>query len=837
LINICFFTILLPSLSFFKAIWSYRNKGMNRLAISFVIYFIVINNVLSQNNATVKGVVKDNEGNVLGATSISVKGLTIGTITNDQGLFNLKIPANQDIILVFSRLGYKDSEDTIKLAKDQSFTFIKVLELNSEQLEDVTIYGVNKRENSLTRIDIKSLDQLPNSSGNIETILKTLPGVASGNELSSQYSVRGGSFDENLIYVNDIEIYRPLLVQSAQQEGLSFINPSMVSSIQFSAGGFDAQYGDKLSSVLDIKYKRATEFNGSVMGSLLGGSAHIEGASKNNRFSINSGLRYKTTHYLLKTMDTKGDYKPSFIDFQTFMTYDISKKINISLLGNYASNKFTRIPKDRSTDFGTFQQEFNFTAFFEGQEKDIFSTYLEALSLYYHPNEKLSLKLIGTAFNSNEEITYDILTEYWLNIKTGGSSSSKDSLINIGVGSSLDHARNYLYSVIYSVEHKGEFLINEGNLKWGVKAQKEFIDDRINEWEMLDSAGYSLPFSDKEANLFVVNKLKNNINSTRISGYLQNSKKYNLESGSATVTLGVRASYWDYNKDITISPRGSIEIKPNLTPNLSWHFSTGLYYQPPFYKELRDPYGKLYPETKAQRAFHILAGTDFTFYAWSRPFIFTSEIYYKKLTHLIVYKLEDVKLQYLPVYNKAKGYATGIDFKIYGEFVPGTESWFSLSLLSTKEDIYNDYIIKNDGTVRYPGYYRRPTDQFMNFSLFFQDYLPSNPNFKVHLMVVYGSGFPYSGPSYARPSDTYKLGAYSRIDIGFSRVIVRKNKQNSLVKTIWLTGEILNFLDTKNKVSYDWVKTIESQMGVNASFAVPNYLTGRSLNLKISAYF
>jgi hypothetical protein len=810
---------------------------MNRLALILSIYFLIINCAISQDKATISGIVKDNDGNYLTSTSVSVKGLSLASITNDRGQYNLLVPANEDVIIIFSCVGYKDSEDTINLTSNQIFTLEKVLELKPRQLEDVTVYGVSKRENSLTRINIKSLDQLPNSSGNLETILKTLPGVASGNELSSQYSVRGGSFDENLIYVNDIEIYRPLLVQSAQQEGLSFINPSMVSSIQFSAGGFDAQYGDKLSSVLDIRYKRATEFKGSVMGSLLGGAIQVEGATKNNKLSINTGLRYKTTQYLLSTLDTKGDYKPTFIDFQTFITYDISKKIDISFLGNYASNKFLRIPQNRSTDFGNFNEGYNFTSFYEGQEKDIFSTYLGALSINYHPSNRLSLKLIGTGFHSKEEITYDILTEYWLNFAAQGSSGSKDSLINIGTGSLLNHARNYLNSVIYSMEHKGVFVNSSADWKWGLKVQNEIIDDRINEWEMIDSARYSLPYSDKEVNLFTVNKVKNKINSYRVSGYIQNTKTYSIKAGTAILTLGARASYWDYNNDIIISPRGSIEIKPDMTPNLSWHFSTGLYYQPPFYKELRDPYGKLYPDTKAQRALHLVLGADFTFYAWNRPFIFTSEMYYKKISNLIVYKLEDVKLQYLPVYSKAKGYATGIDFKIYGEFVPGTESWFSLSLLSTKEDIYNDFVTKSDGTISYPGYYRRPTDQFINFSLFFQDYLPSNPNLKVHLMVVYGSGFPYSGPSYKRPSDTYKLGAYSRIDIGFSRVIIKKENQKSWLKTVWITGEILNVLDFQNKVSYDWVRTVESDYGLNRYYAVPNYLTGRSFNIKMSAYF
>jgi hypothetical protein len=794
----------------------------------------------AQNNAIITGKISDEEGNYLFSASIAIKNSTNGTLTNKEGYFELYVPSEKTIVLVISHVGFKTTEDSVLLQKNEVSTINKILEPLSKQLGDVTVYGIQERENTLMRIDIKSIDQLPNSSGNLETILKTLPGVVSGNELSSQYSVRGGSFDENLIYVNDIEIYRPLLVQSAQQEGLSFINPVMVSSIQFSAGGFDAQYGDKLSSVLDIKYKRATELTGSVMGSLLGGSAQIEGISKDKRFSINSGFRYKSTQYLLNTLDTKGDYKPKFADLQIYMTYEITKKFDVAFLGNYASNRFTRVPHDRSTDFGTFQQGFNYTAFYEGQEKDLFDTYLGAISLNYHPNDNLSMKLIGTVFNSNEEVTYDILKEYLIGFATGETAGSRDSVINIGVGSSLEHARDFLKSKIYSVDYKASYFTNDGNWKWGIKGQKELIDDKISEWELFDSAGTSLPYSDEEVNLFYVNKAANNLSSSRISGFLQHTKNVDLQSSSAFFTLGLRASYWDYNKELTCSPRGSIILKPDVTPNLSWHFSAGLYYQPPFYKELRNPQGNLYPHKKAQRSLQFVLGTDHTFMAWDRPFIFTSEVYYKYLDRLIVYKLDDVKLQYLPNYDKAKGYAAGVDFKIYGEFVPGTESWFSLSFLTTKEDIYNDSYQRADGTIVYPGYYRRPTDQFVNFSFFFQDYLPSNPNYKVHLMVIYGSGFPYSGPSGATPSVTYKLGSYRRIDIGFSRVIIRKSSSNSILKSVWISAEIMNVLDIKNKVSYDWVHTVTNNVDVNLDipyYAVPNYLTGRSLNFKISAYF
>jgi len=810
---------------------------MNHRSFKYLIAFLLFPlAAFGQQTATIKGVVSDPEGSSLYYASVAVKNKAIGTFTDDKGFYLLKVPANEKIILVLTHVGYENYMDTLLLSDNQVIELNITLKQIVENLEDVVIYGINARENTLTPINLKSIDQLPNSNGNFETILKTLPGVASGNELSSQYSVRGGSFDENLIYVNDVEIHKPLLVQSSQQEGLSFVNPGMVSSIQFSAGGFDAQYGDKLSSVLDIKYKQPKDLSGSVSASLLGGSVLLGDASKNKKFTMNTGLRYKTTQYLLNNMDTKGDYKPSFTDLQTYLTYDLSKKVEISFLGNYANNKYDRTPQNRVTEFGSFMQSFNFTTFYEGQEKDKFDTYLGALALHYQPNENISLKFIGSAFQSNEEITYDILKEYWISQATNSSKGRNDSLINIGVGSSLDHARDYMKSGIYSLEHKGAYYMPSGNWKWGLKVQKENINDKLDEWEMLDSANYSLPQSDEGINLNFANKANNILNSMRYAGYLQNTSTFDINKNNISLTLGARIQYWTVNKDITISPRGNITLKPDITSNTTWHLAAGLYYQPPFYSEIRDPQGNLFTNLQAQRALEIAAGSDYKFMAWGRPFIFTSEIYYKNITHLIPYKLVDVRQVYLPEY-KAKGYATGIDFKVYGEFVEGTESWFSLSLLTSKEDIYNDKIVNSDHTVTYPGYYRRPMDQWVNFSLFFQDYLPTNPDYKVHLTLTYGSGLPYSGPSLSRPSDTYSLGAYRRVDIGFSRVIIGKKAKTSIFKSIWITAEILNLLDTQNKVSYDWVKTVENNGGVNINYAVPNYLTSRTFNVKITVYF
>lgn len=790
----------------------------------------------AQQTATIRGTIKDENGKALFSTSVAIEGTVFGTVTDADGRFSLEVPANQEMILVINYLGYKTIRDTLSLNPGQIYIITKVLAPEVKQLDDVEVLGIRDRENTLVPINIKSIDQLPNASQNIEAIIKTLPGVGSGNELSSQYSVRGGSFDENLIYVNDIEIHRPLLVQSAQQEGLSFVNPSLVSSIQFSAGGFDAEFGDKLSSVLDIRYKQPSRFGGSAMASLLGGSVHVEGATKNNRFTHITGARYKTTKYLLGTLDTKGDYSPSFTDLQTFLTFDLTKKFELAFLGNYATNKFNRVPKNRNTNFGTFQQGFNFTVYYEGQEEDKFDTYLGALSLNYKPHDKLSLKIIGSAFRSNENITYDILRQYWINLATQGSSGNRDSLINIGIGSSLEHARNHLESTIYSVEHRGSFYSDRGILKWGIKGQQELINDDIGEWEYIDSAGMSLPYSSDNVNLFKVNKSAHSLNTFRVAAFIQQSFFLSSNISDMILTLGLRAQYWTLNEEMTLSPRLNFSFHTDNLPNLDWHFSTGLYYQPPFYKELRDPIGNLYPDTKAQRALHFVAGADYKFRAWDRPFVFTAEVYYKHLTRLIPYKLDDVRLNYLP-YENAKGYATGIDFKVYGEFVPGSESWFSLSLLRTREDIYNDYLVNLDKSVTYPEYYRRPTDQWLSLAIFFQDYLPSNPNYKVHLMLIYGTGLPYSGPLYSRPADVYELGPYRRIDIGFSRIIIRNPNKNGGVKSIWISAEILNLLDARNVVSYDWMRTIESDIGLDTYFAVPNYLTGRSYNIKISVNF
>ena len=799
---------------------------------SILIFSLILSaNTIAQ-ETKISGFVTDaNDQPMLGA-SIALPDLTLGTVTDNNGAYSLRLTTNGMFVVQCSFLGYKIVTDTVIIEKNKSLLLNFKLSESSSELKSVVVTATKQRENTLTRINMKSIDQLPNSSGNIETLIKTMSGVVSGNELSSQFSVRGGSFDENLIYVNDIEIFRPFLVQSATQEGLSFVNPNMVSSLQFSAGGFDSEYGDKMASVLDVKYKRPTEFEGTAIASLLGGSIHLAGASKNSKVWANTGFRYKTTNYLLNSLDVKGEYLPRFADLQVLIGYNIAPKSSITVLGNYSTNRFSLVPESRVTDFGSIASTKRFKVFYEGQERDRFDSYMGALSYNYTPTRNLILKLIASTFDTDEEINYDILSEYWLN-EISKSSTNNDTTVNIGTGASLKHARNKLTANVYSLEHKGLFVHETFTWKWGIRAQYEYVDDRLSEWQMLDSAGMSIPYSDEFILLDYSYKAHNTIESFRYQGFIQNSNTFYANGAEIGYTIGLRMNYWDYNNELLLSPRASINIYPDWDQRVHFYLASGLYSQPPFYKELKNYKGDLYPDTKAQKSYHIVFGTDLHYKAWGRPFIFTTEIYYKNMYRLIPYQIENIQLNYMPQY-RAHGYATGIDFRVNGEFVPGVESWFSLSLLRTREDTYNDSYIKNDGTVVYPGFYRRPSDQTLTFSIFFQDYLPSNPHYKVHLLVNYGTGLPYSGPNPEQPSITYQLSQYRRVDIGFSRIIKRNKNKKIGLHDIWITFEILNLLDAPNIASYDWVRTVENNEGWQDNFAIPNYLTGRRVNFKIS---
>ena len=813
-----------------------------RILFIILCYLPVLAN--AQETAYVNGKITDENQAPVFLANVAIPGTPYGTVTDEAGVFSLEIPANEDINLTISYLGFERITLSLRLQPGETHEISQVLRVTVQNLNEVTIREQHERATTITRIDIKTLDMLPNVSGNLETILGTLPGVSSRSELSSQYSVRGGNFDENLVYVNLVEIHRPQLVRSGQQEGLSFINPDMVSSIKFSAGGFDAIYGDKMSSVLDITYRRPVKFGGAASISLLGGTLQLEGASKNRRFTHISGFRYKTTQYLLSTLETQGEYNPNFYDFQTLLTYKLAPKWEISFLGNINLNRYNFTPETRNTDFGTFQNPLNLRIYYEGQEHDRFDSYTGALTLQYAPSDRLSLKFIGSSYYSVEKEHYDILGEYLINELDNrlDSETYGDSILNIGVGGQLNHARNNLNAFVYSAAHLGTLVGERSTLRWGAKWQREQINDRISAWQMIDSVGYSVPYSGHTITLFNSIKSNNQLFSNRITSFIQNTTTFESKQTKFFLNAGLRASYWDLNNQFLLSPRVTFSVKPDWKRDLVFRLATGYYFQPPFYRELRYPDGTLNPDLKAQKSIHFVLGGDYVFSAWDRPFKFTTEIYYKYLDNLVPYKMDNVRIIYAGE-NLARGYAVGLDMKIYGEFVPGAASWASLSLMKTEEDIIGDYYFDEDGNRIEPGYYPRPTDQRVMVGIYFRDYLPSLPDYKVLLNLIYGSGLPFSPPNISRYDVHFRMPSYKRVDIGFAKVLKREDANlkdgNPFrhFRSIWISAEVFNLLGVRNVISYTWIKTVSNQDNVPGAFAVPNYLTGRRFNVRLTARF
>lgn len=781
-----------------------------------------------RNNATLKGSIKDTEGLPLDIVNISLKEFPLGTSSNRKGEFILRIPAKRNLVIVYSSIGYNTVLDSV-FANNEENIYRNITLIKSDlELAEVVV-SKNRMADGIIRIDSKLLDALPNAgSGAVETMLKTLPGVSSNNELSSQYSVRGGNFDENMVYVNDIEIYRPFLIRSGQQEGLSFINSDMVSTIDFSAGGFDAKYGDKMSSVLDIKYRKPSDFRGSASVSLLGASAHLEDVALKGKLAHISGIRYKTNQYLLGSLDEQGEYNPDFLDFQTYITYQVSEKLDISFLGNVAQNQYKFAPETRETTFGTWDAPLNTKIYFSGQEVDEFQTYTGVFSANYHPNTNLNLKFIASTYYAKEKETYDILGQYYLNQLERDLSSKEfgDSVLNLGTGSFLNHARNTLDALVYSFSHRGAYNTSSHLINWGIKIQHEEIKDKINEWVFRDSTGYSIPYSDSDVLLYYTLNSRSKINSNRFTGFIQDVWNTSVKDGDLYLTGGVRFNYWDFNNELLISPRATLSYYPDWESKISFRLSAGMYHQSPFFKELKFTDGTIDYNTQAQRSYQIVAGTDLIFTAWNRPFRLTSEVYYKYMNRLIPYQIDNVRIRYLPE-QKAVGYATGLDMKINGEFVSGVQSWASLSIMQTKEDIIGDGY----------GFIPRPTDQWVNFSLFFQDYLPGNPSYRMSLSGFYGSRLPTGPPNGERHQDVFRMPPYRRIDLGFSKVLIssanpvnRKLLQH--INDMWISLEVFNLLDINNTISYFWVSSIQGDQ-----FAVPNYLTGRKFNLKLTVKF
>ena len=810
---------------------------------SFLVALLILTAGTAWGQTCIFGRVTNQSGEPLEFVNVVLKDNVAGTTTDQDGAYKLNIASGKAVYVSFSMIGYQTVWEQVMLSDGQQRRLDVSLTATSQELEQVTVEDVQVRKSTLTRLNPKVMGVLPDASGSIESLIKTMPGVAANNELSSQYSVRGGSFDENLVYVNGIEVYRPFLVRSGEQEGLSFVNSDMVSSLLFSAGGFDAKYGDKMSSVLDIKYKRPIGWGGMASASLFGGSVMLHGAGLNHRLHHISGLRYKRNKYLLNSLETSGDYDPKFIDFQTYISFDLTDRIELGFLGNCSSNVYNFIPHNRRTKFGLLNQPMELRMFFEGQEMDAFETYTGALSADFKVNDGFSLKLTASAFNTHESETYDILSEYYINEIdfAVGEASYGDSVKTAGIGAFLNHGRNYLDARVMSVEHRG--MLSSGNhfLNWGVEAKHQHISDNLSEWTMIDSAGYSRPYNGTTVNMSYSLRARNSVNSGRILAYVQDVFSFMLDSSDMHLTVGLRANYWDFNNELLLSPRVSLSYKPNWKRDVVFKLSGGYYYQSPFYKEMRMTDGQINNDIKAQKSLHFVAGADWNFTAWNRPFKFITELYYKKLTDLISYQIDNLRTIYSGR-NDADGYAMGLDMKINGEFVKGVDSWFSLSLMQTEEDIRDDVWVRTDADGNeyetHPGYIPRPTDQRLNISMFFQDYFPGNPDYKVHLQINYGSRLPFGPPQSPRYMATGRMSSYQRVDLGLSKSLKNSSKTYSknnpfyYVKEAWICAEVLNVIDRRNVASYEWVTDF-----ANRQYAVENSLTGRRFNIKLNVNF
>ena len=799
--------------------------------VSIICFFVSF----SQNQALIYGVVKDSLQNVLPAANVGIVNLSkpIGVMADNDGRFSLQVPYGKELKLVASFVGYRTEERTLILKKGEKREVEFVLSVESSLLPTIDIKGDFSREEGLVRINSEWAKNVAGPTGGVESLIKSLEGVSSNNELSTQYNVRGGNFDENLVYVNDIEVFRPFLVRNAQQEGLSFINSDMVSDITFSSGGFDAKYGDKMSSVLDIKYRKPNQFSANASISLLGASLHLEQVL-GSRFSYQLGFRNKNTKHLISAMDTEGDYFPSFNDLQVYATYDLNEKSEIAFLGNLAYNTYNFIPQNRETSFGNVYEMLKLKVYFDGQELDKFASLFGALMYTYNPKKDLQLKLIASAFATDESINYDIQGQYWLS--ETGLGYGDDEGLERGIGTYIEHARNHLVANIYNIEHKGFRFYDAGKLTWGVKYQREMIYDRVNEWKMVDSAGYTIPSnpdipgvydSVSAPSLQNVFKSNNEISSNRLNAYVQRDWKKNLEIGNLFANAGARIMYWDFNNEVFLSPRASVGFAPVGKHDLLFRLATGVYAQSPFYKEFRNEKGEINPDIRSQKSWHIVLSGDWKFTMLERPFKLMGSVYYKYLWDLIPYSVDNVQLRY-SAQNNSIGYAKGIDVRLYGEFIKGIDSWISLSLMDTKEDIEGDNA----------GYIPRPTDQLYNINISFQDYVPKMPYLRVYLSFNYGSGYPYGAPNAERYLQTNRMPDYLRCDIAFTFRIKDEDaswaKDNFMkfFKRIWFNIEWFNVFSSKNVISYFWVADYS-----NKYYGVPNYLTPSQINAKLTLEF
>ncbi|WP_347926349.1 carboxypeptidase-like regulatory domain-containing protein [Pontimicrobium sp. SW4] len=824
-----------------------ENKDLLKInSFLLLTLFVLLPLIGFSQTATLKGVILDK--NNFPIPNVNIKANNNGTISNENGFYLIKIEANKDVVVEFTHLNFKKIVATFNLKNGESLEFNPVLDTQVEQIETVVITSTERnRVEGITTIKPEIIRTIQGAQPGVENLLKTLPGVNISNELSTQYSVRGGNFDENLVYVNEIEVYRPFLIRSGQQEGLSFVNTDLVQNVEFSAGGFQAKYGDKLSSVLDITYRSPIKFGVSADLSLLGGSVSAEAISKDSKFSGIVGLRYRDNSLLVEAKETETNYKPNFADVQTYLTYKFSDKFHLNFLGNASINSYNYQPQTRQTNFGTLTNPLALLVYYDGQEKDKYQTYFGAFKANYFVSDDLTLKLIASQYHTTEEEYFDILAQYRLGEVNSniGDENLGEVEFSEGIGSQLNHARNDLDALITNVEHKGNYNYNDNLLEWSIKYTHEDIRDRIVEWEVIDSAGFSInppnidnfneqPYEAYQGPLVPFQNVRatNNTKIDRLQAYGQWSKRAEIGNHEVFYNAGVRTHSWtvsgkgiESNSQIVFSPRAQFAIKPDWEKDMLFRLSGGMYYQPPFYRELRDKNGVVNPNVKVQKSVHIVIGNEYSFKIWERPFKLVSEGYYKNMSNVNPYTLDNVRIRY-EADNIAKAYAYGFDFRLNGEFVPGTESWFSFGYLKTEENINNQ------------GYISRPTDQRLKFGVLFQDYMPNIPDLKMYLNLVYNTGVPGGSPSYANPYDYQeRLPDYKRADIGLSYVIINKDKTYSgwkqKFKELSVGFQIFNMFDVQNSITNTWVRDVYSKR----QYSIPNYLTPRVFNVRIGVQF
>lgn len=769
---------------------------------------------------TLSGRVIDENNDPVEFASVSCPKQGKMTMTSLKGDYSLQLQSADSVEIRFSMVGYKTKVRTLRRPRGKQ-TMQVVLHSSDNALSEVTITGKRIETGQTQELSKEHLKSMPSTTGNaVEEMIQSQAGVSTHSELSSQYNVRGGSFDENCVYINNVEIFRPFLVRSGQQEGISVINPDMVEKIGFSTGGYEARYGDKMSSALNIEYRRPKRFEASATASMLGASAFV--GMSNKKFSWSNGLRYKTTKYLLGSMDTKGEYQPTFIDYQTYLTYSPNKRWDIKFLGNISDNHYNFTPEDRETNFGTMENVKAFKVYFDGQEKDVFRTFFGSLGITRKFNENTSLSFIASAFNTREQEKYDIQGQYWL--------TQTETSENLGVGTYFQHTRNYLKAHVESAKLLFKTKQKKHNIEAAFTYKWEHIEENSVEYEMRDSSKYSIPHTGKDLYMIYSMRAKNTLTANRVEAYAQDTYRFTGSEGKTLYTLnyGLRLAYWSFTKETILSPRLSLGIIPAFNENITMRFATGLYYQAPFFKEIRDTtttngitYASLNRKAKSQRSIHFIAGFDYRFKMNNRPFKFTAEAYYKALGNLVPYSVNNVKVVYYGD-NMCSGHAAGLDLKLFGEFVPGTDSWVSLSLMNTSMKLNGKSI-------------PLPTDQRYAVNLFFTDYFPGTTRWKMSLKLALADGLPFSAPHRELESNVFRAPAYKRADVGLNYRIIDnsdRHKKRNPIRNLWVGAECLNLFGINNVNSYYWITDVTGQQ-----YAVPNYLTGRQINVKLSVDF